>query len=194
VVFDAVAGETYFFMVGAFASGPGGNLVFNLVNPSADVFRTQFFHDGAFVHIIPEHNFTFTIGDVIPLGDQVECGGTEDFVSDVEITSQVVETPVGPVKLLDRVQGTFVLYAVNLFELENFCDLAPFEVGRGQGSLMKTDNSLTGVGPGLNSFGFRARATLELTDGGSARFFAVFRQLFDGVDQVTTLVDKVELK
>ena len=193
VVFDAVAGETYFIMVGAFASGPGGNLVFNLVNPSAEVFRTQFFHDGAFVHIIPEHNFTFTIGDVIPLGDQVECGGTEDFVSDVRITSQIVETPTGPVKLLDRVQGTFVLYAVNLFELENFCDLAPFEVGRGQGSLMKTDNSLFGVGPGLNSFGFRARATLELTDGGSARFFAVFRQLFDGVE-VRTVVDKVELK
>ena len=194
VVFDAVAGETYFIMVGAFASGPGGNLVFNLVNPSAEVFRTQFFHDGAFVHIIPEHNFTFTIGDVIPLGDQVECGGTEDFVSDVESTQQIVETPEGPVKLLERVQGTFVLYAANLLELENFCDLAPFEVGRGQGSLMKTDNSLSGVGPGLNSFGFRARATLELTDGGPATFFAVFRQLFDGVDQVTTLVDKVELK
>ena len=194
VVFDAVAGETYFIMVGAFDSGPGGNLVFNLVNPSAEVFRTQFFHDGAFVHIIPEYNFTFTIGDVIPLGDQVECGGTEDFVSDVIATSQTVETPQGPVKLLDRVQGTFVLYAVNLFELENFCDLAPFEVGRGQGSFTRTDNSLFGVGPGLNSFGFMARATLELTDGGQARFFALFRQLFDGVDQVTTLVDKVELK
>jgi hypothetical protein len=193
VVFDAVAGETYFFMVGAFASGPGGNLVFNLVNPSAEVFRTQFFHENAFVHIIPEHNLTFTIGDVIPLGDQVECGGTEDFVSDIESTQQIVETPRGPVKLLERVQGTFVLYAVNLFELENFCDLAPFEVGRGQGSLMKTDNSLFGVGPGLNSFGFRARATLELTDGGQARFFAVFRQLFDGVE-VRTVVDKVELK
>lgn len=193
VVFDAVAGTTYFIMVGAFASGPGGNLVFNLGNPSAEVFRTQFFHEGAFVHIIPEHNLTFTIGDVIPLGDQVECGGTEDFVSDVRITSQIVETPTGPVKLLDRVQGTFVLYAVNLFELENFCDLAPFEVGRGQGILMKTDNSLTGVGPGLNAFGFMARATLDLTDGGQARFFAVFRQLYDGVN-VTTVVDKVELK
>jgi hypothetical protein len=30
VTFDAVAGETYFFMVGAFGSGPGGNLVFNV--------------------------------------------------------------------------------------------------------------------------------------------------------------------
>jgi hypothetical protein len=30
VVFDAAANETYFFMVGAFASGPGGNLAFNI--------------------------------------------------------------------------------------------------------------------------------------------------------------------
>lgn len=30
VRFTAVAGETYYFMVGAFASGPGGNLVFTL--------------------------------------------------------------------------------------------------------------------------------------------------------------------
>ncbi len=30
VVFDAVAGETYFIMAGSFASGPGGNLVFSV--------------------------------------------------------------------------------------------------------------------------------------------------------------------
>jgi hypothetical protein len=30
VIFEAIAGETYFFMVGAFASGPGGNLVFSV--------------------------------------------------------------------------------------------------------------------------------------------------------------------
>jgi hypothetical protein len=30
IVFEAVAGETVYFMVGAWASGPGGNLVFNL--------------------------------------------------------------------------------------------------------------------------------------------------------------------
>jgi hypothetical protein len=30
VAFDAVAGQTFFFMVGAFASGPGGNLVFTV--------------------------------------------------------------------------------------------------------------------------------------------------------------------
>ncbi|HKY54088.1 MAG TPA: hypothetical protein VJM08_07285 [Anaerolineales bacterium] len=33
VLFDAVANETYFFMVGAFASGPGGNLVFTIKLP-----------------------------------------------------------------------------------------------------------------------------------------------------------------
>jgi hypothetical protein len=30
VNFDAIAGETYFFMVGAYGSGPGGNLVFTI--------------------------------------------------------------------------------------------------------------------------------------------------------------------
>jgi len=33
VFFDAFAGETYFLMVGAFASGPGGNLVFTVIQP-----------------------------------------------------------------------------------------------------------------------------------------------------------------
>ena len=193
VVFDAVAGETYYIMVGAFDSGPGGNLVFHLGNPSAEVFRDVFFHDGALVHIIPEHNFTFTIGDVVPLAEQMECGGTEPFVSDVTAFSQVVETPQGPVKLLDRVRGTFVLYNVSLLDLENFCDLAAFEVGRGQGSFTRTDNSLSGVGPGINSFGFRAQAVLTLTDGGRGTFHAALRQLFDGVD-VKTVVDRAELR
>ena len=30
VRFDATAGQTYFFMVGSFASGPGGNLTFSV--------------------------------------------------------------------------------------------------------------------------------------------------------------------
>jgi len=87
----------------------------------------------------------------------------------------------------------FVLYGVSLFDLEDYCDLAQYEIGRGTGSFMNTDNSLTGVGPGLNSFGFMARAQLVLTNGSSARFTALMRQLFDGTD-VTTVVDKVELK
>jgi hypothetical protein len=195
VVFDAVAGETYFIMVGAFASGPGGNLVFNLVNPSAEVFRDQFFHDAALVHIIPEHNLTFTVGLITPIGDLLECGGTEEFLSDVVTRIQHVETPQGPIKMIESTRGTFVLYDVSLFELEEFCDLAQFEIGRGQGSFTRTDNSLFGTGPGINSFGFIARATLELTDGDQARFFALFRQLFDiESGEVRTVVDKVELK
>ena len=181
-------------MVGAWASGPGGNLVFNLQKPSTDVFRTQFFHDGAFVHIIPEHNLTFTIRDVVPLADQTECGGTEEFVSDVVSTNQIVLTSSGPIKLLDRVVGTFVLYDISLFELENFCDLAAYEIGRGYGQFTRTDNSLTGEGPGMNAYGFMAHARLRLTDGTRAHFRAVMRWLFDGGEVVRTLVDKVELK
>jgi hypothetical protein len=193
VVFDAVAGRIYYIMVGAFGSGPGGNLGFNLVNPSAEVFRTFFFHDGAFFHIIPDHNVTFTIGQVTPMGDLTDCGGTEQFESDVRSFNQVVETTSGPVKLLDFVKGTFVLYNVSLFDVPDLCDLAPFEIGRGQGSFERTDNSLTGVGPGLNAFGFMAQADLVLTGGGKAHFTAIVRQLYDGVN-VTTVVDKVELK
>jgi hypothetical protein len=193
VVLDAVAGTTYYVMVGAFASGPGGNLVFNLVNPSAEVFRTFFFHDGAFFHIIPEHNVTFTIGQVTPMGDLTDCGGSEQFESDVRSFNQVVETPSGPLKLLDHVKGTFVLYNVSLFDVPSLCDLVPFEIGRGQGSFQRTDNSLTGVGPGLNAFGFMAQADLVLTDGRKAHFTAIMRQLYDGVN-VTTVVDKVQLK
>jgi hypothetical protein len=194
VVFDAVAGETYYIMVGAWNSGPGGNLVFNLGNPSAEVFHNQFFHDGALVHIIPEHNITFTIGDVVPLADQTECGGTEPFVSDVVTRIQTVETPSGPIKLLERTTGTFVLYDISLFELDNFCDLAAHEIGRGYGGFMRTDNSLTGVGPGMNAYGFMARASLTLNDGSRAHFRAVIRWLFDGGEVVRTLTDKVDLK
>jgi hypothetical protein len=196
VVFDAVAGTTYYIMVGAWNSGPGGNLVFNLVSPSAEVFRTVFFNENNLVHIIPEYNLTFTVGEVTPLADQLFCGGTEEYVSDVQARIQSVETPKGPVKLVRRVEGTFVLYDVSLFDLEDYCDLAQYEIGRGRGSFTNTDNSLTGVGPGINSFGFLAQAALVLTDGSSARFSALFRQLWDGVDptDVTTVVDKVELK
>jgi hypothetical protein len=160
--------------------------------PSADVFRTRFFHDGVFVHTIPDHNVTFTIGLITPIGDITECGGSGEFVSDIIATNQVVVTPAGPEKLLDRVRGTFVLYDVSLPSPDEFCDLAGFEVGRGQGSFTRTDNSLTGVGPGLNAFGFMANATLDLAAGGKAKFQALIRWLYDGVN-VTTIVDKVEL-
>ena len=42
VVFDAVAGTTYYLMVGAYLSGPGGNLVFNVVEPQPPPQVTSF--------------------------------------------------------------------------------------------------------------------------------------------------------
>lgn len=160
--------------------------------PLAEVFRTRFFHDGVFIHTGP--GFTFTIGLVTPIADLTECGGSEEFVSDVRATNQVVVTPAGPERLLDRVTGTFVLYDVSFdFEEDDLCDLADFVVGTGQGSFTRTDNSQTGVGPGMNAFGFMANALLELTDGSRATFHAVVRWLYDG-EEITTLVEKVELK
>ena len=102
-------------------------------------------------------------------------------------------TPPGPLRQVRRFTGTVVLYDVSLFELDSICDLADHLVGTGQGSFTSNDNSLTGVGPGNNSFGFRANAILELIGGGKAHFHAVVRLHFDG-ENVTTLVDKVELK
>jgi hypothetical protein len=163
--------------------------------PSAEVFRTRFFHDAAFIHTIPENNVTFTIGLVTPIADLTICGGSvEEFESDLRGTNQVVVTPPGPEHLNDRSKGTFVLYDVP-FDFEEFdlCNLVGHVVGIGQGSFTRTDNSITGVGPGMNAFGFMANAKLELTDGSHATFHAVVRQLFDG-EEVTTLVHKVELK
>jgi hypothetical protein len=45
--------------------------------------------------------------------------------------------------------------------------------GKCGATLSRTDNSLTGVGPELNAFGFMARAKLELTHGIHATFHAV---------------------
>lgn len=160
--------------------------------PLAEVFRTRFFHDGVFIHTGP--GFTFTIGLVTPVADLTECGGSVEFVSDVIATNQVVVTPAGPERLLDRVRGTFVLYDVSFdFENDDLCDLADHLVGSGDGSFTRTDNSQTGVGPGMNAFGFMANARLELTDGSHATFHAVVRFLYDG-EEVTTLVEKIELK
>jgi hypothetical protein len=52
VTFDAVAGETYYFMVGAFGDSPGGNLVFNVdvargQDPAEHTFVTE--EEGSFV-------------------------------------------------------------------------------------------------------------------------------------------------
>jgi hypothetical protein len=138
------------------------------------VDRTRFFHDGFLVHITPE--VTFTVGLVDPLEALPECGGTGEIVeSDIRGFDQVVNTPPGPERQVRRFTGTVVLYDVSLFELDDFCDLADHLVGTGQGSFTSTDNSLTGVGPGENAFGFMANAILTLTDGSKAKFTAIVR-------------------
>jgi hypothetical protein len=158
---------------------------------SAAVFRTSF-SDGFLVHITPE--VTFTVGLVSPLGDLPECGGTgENIEGDIRGFDQIVVTPPGPERQVRRFTGTVVLYDVSLFELNDLCDLADHIVGTGQGSFTSTDNSLTGVGPGINSFGFMANAILDLEGGGRAHFHAVVRLLFDG-ENVTAQVETVELK
>jgi hypothetical protein len=158
---------------------------------AAQVDRTRFFEDGFLVHITPE--VTFTVGLVSPLEDLPECGGTGLIESDIRGFDQVVVTPPGPERQVRRFTGTVVLYDVSLFELDDICDLADHLVGTGQGTFTSTDNSLTGVGPGMNAFGFMANAILDLVDGGRAHFQAVVRLLFDG-ENVTAQVEKVELK
>jgi hypothetical protein len=106
---------------------------------------------------------------------------------------QIVVTPAGPERQVRRYTGTVVLYDVSLFELEDLCGLLDHIVGIGRGTFTSTDNSLTGVGPGMNAFGFMANAILDLVDGGRAHFQAVVRFLFDG-ENVTIQVEKVELK
>ena len=148
------------------------------------VDRTRF-SDGALVHITPE--VTFTVGLVTPLEDLPECGGTGEFESDMRGFDQIVSTPPGPERQVRRFTGTVVLYDVSLFELDDFCDLAGHLVGTGKGTFTSTDNSLTGVGPGENAFGFMANAILTLTDGSKAKFRAIVRFVGEEiiVDNVT---------
>ena len=160
------------------------------IDPAAAVSRIHF-TEGFLVHTIPDHGLFFTVGLLAPIADF--CAG-EPVEFDVRGTSQTVETPAGPVKLLDRITGTFVLYDAVLPDPAEFCGLATAPIiATGPGRFTRNDNSLTGVGPGNNSFGFRANAMVELTGGGKAHFHAVIRQHFDG-ENVTTIVDKVELK
>jgi hypothetical protein len=142
------------------------------------VDRTRF-SDGFLVHFTPE--VTFTVGLVDPLEALPECGGTGEIVqTDMRGFDQIVNTPPGPERQVRRFTGTVVLYDVSLFELNSICDLADHLVGTGQGTFTSTDNSLTGVGPGENAYGFMANAILTLTDGSKAKFTAIVR--FVGAD------------
>ncbi len=68
------------------------------------------------------------------------------------------------------------------FQREDLCNLIGHLVGTGPGTFTSTDNSLTGVGPGTNAFGFMANAILTLTDGSKAKFRAIVR--FVGEDLI----------
>jgi hypothetical protein len=137
---------------------------------AAEVARDRFtgLGDVWLLHVTPE--VTFTVGLVSPIADFPDCGGTgENFESDLTGFSQLVATPPGPLKNVDHLSGTLVLYSVSLNDLADPCDLTNFLVGTGPGTFTRTDNSVTGVGPGINAFGFMANAVLDLADGGRAK-------------------------
>jgi hypothetical protein len=173
-------------------SGPDP-LAPSAIAPATEVIR--FVSDEGFlIHTVPTQNIAFTVGLLTPPGDFEECGGPGGLADfDVKLFLQTVVTPAGPLRSVDRITGTFVVYDVFL-PGPDLCPLATAPViGRGVGSFTKTDNSVTGVGPGMNAFGFQANAMLELTGGGKARFHAVGRWLYDGVD-VRMVVDDAEIR
>jgi hypothetical protein len=105
-----------------------------------------------------------------------------------------VHTPAGKIKGISRFSGTFTVYDAVVFP-DDFCDLATAPlIGTGRGSIQSTDNSLTGEGPGMNSFGERWIAVLDTPDGGKVQLHIVTRLLFDGVNEPVTVVDIFELK
>lgn len=163
--------------------------------PASEVSRFRFDGDGFLSHIIPDRGIAFTVGLLTPVADLPECGGPSGVVdSDLKGFSQQVSTPAGPIKSIERISGTFVVYQAVLSNPGDYCLLASAPViGTGRGSFTRNDNSVTGVGPGMNSFGYRANAVLELTGGGRALLHVVARVLFDGVN-VRVIVDDVDLK
>lgn len=163
--------------------------------PSLFVLRDRI-EGGFLTQIFPEQGITLTVGLLTPLADL--CPFPEpgepfpEFESDAKIFSQEVHTPAGKIKGVNRFTGTFTVYDAVVF---NDCDLvgAPI-IGTGRGSITNTDNSLTGEGPGMNSFGVQWNAVLDTPDGGKVQLHIVSRQLFDGVNEPVTVVDIFELK
>jgi len=164
------------------------------ISPAGKVIRVRS-DEGFLVHTIPTHNIAFTVGLLSAIADFPECGGSGGLADfDVKIFSQTVATPAGPIRLVERITGTFVVYDAFLPSPEDYCALATAPViGTGKGSFTKNDNSVTGVGPGMNSFGFSGNAVLNLTGGGKAHFHAVGRFLYDGVD-FRVIVDDAVVK
>ncbi len=162
--------------------------------PSALVFHERI-EGGYLFAIFPEHGITLTVGLLTPIADL--CPFPEppepfpEFESDAKIRNLEVHTPAGPIRVLGTASGTFVVYDAVVF---NDCDLvgAPI-IGTGRGNIKGTDNSITGEGPGMNSFGRNWTAVLDRPDGGKVQLHIVVRQLFDGV-KVETIVDIFELK
>jgi hypothetical protein len=165
------------------------------IAPSSSIVSRDRVEGGTLVHTIPEHGITMTVGLLTPVEDLAECGGTvTEFESDAQIFSQEVHTPAGPIKGLSRFSGTFTVYDAVVLP-DDFCDLATAPlIGTGRGSIQSTDNSLTGEGPGLNSFGERWIAVLDTPDGGKVQLHIVTRLLYDGVNEPVTVVDIFELK
>jgi hypothetical protein len=165
------------------------------IAPSSSIVSRDRVEGGTLVHTIPEHGITMTVGLLTPVEDLAECGGTvTEFESDAQIFSQEVHTPAGPIKGLGRFSGTFTVYDAVVLP-DDFCDLATAPlIGTGRGSIQSTDNSLTGEGPGLNSFGERWIAVLDTPDGGKVQLHIVTRLLYDGVNEPVTVVDIFELK
>jgi hypothetical protein len=71
VVFDASAGETYFFMAGAFFGGPGGNLAFSVVEPSPP--PNDDFADAIVAGTLPFSDTENTLGATRAGGDPTDC-------------------------------------------------------------------------------------------------------------------------
>ena len=162
---------------------------------SPSIVSRERIEGGTLVHTIPEHGISMTVGLLTPVEDLAECGGTvTEFESDAKIFNQEVHTPAGPIKGLGNFSGTFTVYDAVVFP-DDFCDLATAPlIGTGRGSIKSTDNSVTGVGPGINSFGSVWNAVLDTPDGGKVQLHIVTRLLFDGVNEPITVVDIFELK
>ena len=97
-------------------------------------------------------------------------------------------------RMINRVTGGPSASMTSLLPTpDDYCALATDPVlGTGKGSFTQTDNSVTGVGPGMNSFGFQANAALDLSGSDKALFHAIGRFLYDGED-VRVVVDDAEV-